>query len=43
MTPTLTTIRFESAYLLCDVNVIDVHLMRIKFNSLRMCIESRLQ
>ena len=34
MTPTLATIRFELAYLLCHVNAIDVH---------SMCIESGLQ
>ena len=34
MTPTLATIRFESAYQLCHVNAIDVH---------SMCIESGLQ
>ena len=43
MTPTLATIRFESAYLLCHVNVIDAHLMRIQFDSLRMHIETGLQ
>ena len=30
MTPTLATIRFESAYLLCYVDVIDVHSMHIE-------------
>ena len=43
MTPTLATIRFESAYLLCHVNAIDAHPMRVQFNSLRMRIETRLQ
>ena len=43
MTPTLTTIRFESAYLLCHVNAIDAHPMRIQFDSLWMCIETGLQ
>ena len=43
MTPTLAAIRFESAYLLCNVNTIDAHLMSIQFDSLRMRIETRLQ
>ena len=43
MTPTLATIRFESAYLLCHVNAIDSHLMRIQFDSLWMRIETGLQ
>ena len=43
MTPTLTTIRFEFAYLLCHVNAIHVHLMRIQFDSLRMRIKTGLQ
>ena len=43
MTPMLTAIRFESAYLLCHVNAIDAHVMRIQFNSLRMRIETGLQ
>ena len=43
MTPTLATICFESAYLLCHVNAIDAHLMRIQFDSLWMRIEIGLQ
>ena len=43
MTPTLATIRFESAYLLCHVNAIDAHPMRIQFDSLWMRIETGLQ
>ena len=43
MTPTLTTIRFESAYLLCHVNTIDAHLMRIQFDLLWIRIETGLQ
>ena len=42
MTPTLATIRFESAYLLCHVNAIDAHPMRIQFDSLLMRIETGL-
>ena len=42
MTPTLATISFESAYLLCHVNVINAHLMRIQFDSLRMRIKTGL-
>ena len=42
MTPTLATIRFESAYLLCHVNAIDAHPMRIQFDSLWMRIETGL-
>ena len=38
MTPTLTTIHFESAYLLCHVNT-----MCIQFDSLWMHIGSELQ
>ena len=43
MTPTLATIRFESAYLFCHVNAIDAHPMRIQFDSLWMRIETGLQ
>ena len=43
MTPTRTTIHFESAYLLRHVNMIDAHPMHIQFDSLRMHIETRLQ
>ena len=43
MTPTLATIRFESAYLLCHVNAIDAHPMRIQFDSLWLHIETGLQ
>ena len=42
MTPTLATICFESAYLLCHVNAIDAHPMRIQFDSLLMRIETGL-
>ena len=42
MTPTLATIRFESAYLLCHVNAIDAHPMRIQSDSLWMRIETGL-
>ena len=41
--PTLATIRFESGYLLCHVNVIDMHPMRIQFDLLRMHIKTGLQ
>ena len=43
MTPTFATIYFESAYLLCNVNMIDAHLMRIQFDLLQLRIKSRLQ
>ena len=43
MTPTLATICFESAYLLCHVNAIDVHPMCIQFDSLWMRIKTGLQ
>ena len=43
MTLTLATIRFKSAYLLYHVNTINVHPMRIQFDSLWMCIETGLQ
>ena len=43
MTPTLATICFESAYLLYHVNAINVHPMRIQFDSLWMRIETGLQ
>ena len=43
MTPMLTTIRFESAYLLCHVNAINAHLMHIQLDSLWMRIETGLQ
>ena len=33
ITPTLDTIHFESAYLLCHVNAIDAHRMQIQFDS----------
>ena len=43
MTLTLATIRFKSALLLCYMNAIDVHPIRIQFNLLRMRIKTRLQ
>ena len=43
MTPTLATVRFESAYLLCHVNAINAHPMRIQFDLLQMHIETGLR
>ena len=42
MTPMLATICFESTYLLCHVNVIDAHPMRIHLDLLRIRIKSGL-